>query len=111
MTLCYCLDPTSMILFQLRQKQEAFMILKLGLPKGSLQESTFNIFKKAGFNINSSSRSYYPGVDDPEISITLVRAQEMARYVAEGVFDAGLTGYEWMVESGRASWRDSSKIS
>ena len=63
------------------------MILKLGLPKGSLQESTFNIFKKAGFNINSSSRSYYPGVDDPEIAITLVRAQEMPRYVAEGIFD------------------------
>ena len=76
------------------------MILKLGLPKGSLQESTFNIFKKAGFTINASSRSYYPGVDDPELSITLVRAQEMARYVAEGIFDAGLTGYDWTVDSG-----------
>jgi ATP phosphoribosyltransferase len=76
------------------------MILKLGLPKGSLQESTFGIFKKAGFAINASSRSYYPGVDDPELSLTLARPQEMARYVAEGIFDAGLTGYDWMIESG-----------
>jgi ATP phosphoribosyltransferase len=76
------------------------MVLKLGLPKGSLQESTFNIFKKAGFVINASSRSYYPSVDDEEISITLVRAQEMARYVAEGIFDAGLTGEDWVAESG-----------
>ncbi|MCE5299285.1 MAG: ATP phosphoribosyltransferase [Spirochaetia bacterium] len=76
------------------------MVLKLGLPKGSLQESTFNIFKKAGFNITGSSRSYYPSVDDPELSVTLVRAQEMARYVAEGIFDAGLTGFDWMTDSG-----------
>jgi ATP phosphoribosyltransferase len=78
------------------------MILKLGLPKGSLQESTFNIFKKAGFNIKSDSRSYYPAIDDEEISITLVRAQEMARYVAEGVFDAGLTGEDWVSDSGES---------
>jgi len=76
------------------------MILKLGLPKGSLQESTFNIFKKAGFVINASERSYYPSVDDTEMTITLVRAQEMARYVAEGVLDAGLTGEDWVKESG-----------
>lgn len=76
------------------------MILRLGLPKGSLQESTFNIFKKAGFNIKADSRSYYPAVDDDEIKITLVRAQEMARYVAEGIFDAGLTGMDWVEESG-----------
>ena len=76
------------------------MLLKLGLPKGSLQESTFNIFKKAGFTINASSRSYYPGVDDSELALTLARPQEMARYVAEGIFDAGLTGYDWMMESG-----------
>jgi ATP phosphoribosyltransferase len=76
------------------------MVLKLGLPKGSLQESTFNIFKKAGFVINASSRSYYPSVDDEELSITLVRAQEMARYVAEGILDAGLTGEDWVKESG-----------
>lgn len=77
-------------------------IIKLGLPKGSLQESTFAIFKKAGFNISSNSRSYYPSVDDDEIKITLVRAQEMARYVAEGIFDAGLTGLDWTVESGES---------
>ncbi|HDT14669.1 MAG TPA: ATP phosphoribosyltransferase [Firmicutes bacterium] len=76
------------------------MALKLGLPKGSLQESTFNIFKKAGFNIKASSRSYYPVIDDDEIALTLVRAQEMARYVAEGIFDAGLTGEDWVRESG-----------
>ncbi len=76
------------------------MVLKIGLPKGSLQESTFNIFRKAGFVINASSRSYYPSVDDEELSITLVRAQEMARYVAEGIFDAGLTGEDWVEESG-----------
>jgi len=76
------------------------MLLKLGLPKGSLQESTFNIFKKAGFSIKTDGRSYYPSVDDPELCITLVRAQEMARYVAEGIFDAGLTGEDWVEESG-----------
>jgi len=78
------------------------MILKLGLPKGSLQESTFNIFKKAGFNIKATSRSYYPDIDDKEINLTLVRAQEMARYVYEGVFDAGLTGEDWVIESGHS---------
>lgn len=77
------------------------MLLKLGLPKGSLQESTFNIFKKAGFNIKTTSRSYYPEIDDKEICITLVRAQEMARYVYEGIFDAGLTGEDWVIESGK----------
>ncbi len=76
------------------------MILKLGLPKGSLQESTFNIFRKAGFSINCPSRSYYPFVDDKNLEITLVRAQEMARYVSEGIFDAGLTGEDWAAESG-----------
>jgi ATP phosphoribosyltransferase len=75
------------------------MILRLGLPKGSLQESTFNIFKKAGFSIKMTNRSYYPSIDDTEISLTLVRAQEMARYVNEGVFDAGLTGEDWVKES------------
>jgi len=78
------------------------MILKLGLPKGSLQESTFNIFKKAGFTIKSDSRSYYPAVDDEELSITLVRAQEMAKYVAEGIFDAGMTGEDWVADSGES---------
>ncbi|MGC8596151.1 MAG: ATP phosphoribosyltransferase [Candidatus Kryptoniota bacterium] len=74
-------------------------ILKLGLPKGSLQESTFSLFQKAGFNISVSSRSYFPTIDDEEIKIMLVRAQEMARYVEIGTFDAGLTGKDWIVET------------
>ena len=63
--------------------------LRLGLPKGSLQESTFELFKKAGFNIKTTSRSYFPSVDDDEIEVMLIRAQEMARYVEQGVLDAG----------------------
>ena len=74
-------------------------ILKLGLPKGSLQEATYNLMLKAGFKISGTSRSYMPAVDDPEIQIILVRAQEMARYVEMGALDAGLTGYDWIVES------------
>lgn len=74
--------------------------LKLGLPKGSLQESTFELFKKAGWHIKPTGRSYYPYVDDPELEITLVRAQEMARYVEDKVIDAGLTGIDWVTESG-----------
>jgi ATP phosphoribosyltransferase len=74
--------------------------LKLGLPKGSLQESTFEIFKKAGIRVYASDRSYFPTSDDNELEIMLVRSQEMARYVADGVFDAGLTGYDWILESG-----------
>ena len=74
--------------------------LKLGLPKGSLEESTVAMFQKAGYKIDIQSRSYYPTIDDPEIECVLIRAQEMARYVAEGLLDAGLTGYDWVVESG-----------
>jgi ATP phosphoribosyltransferase len=74
--------------------------LKLGLPKGSLQESTIEIFKRAGIRVHASERSYFPGCDDDELDIMLVRSQEMARYVADGVFDAGLTGYDWVMESG-----------
>ena len=74
-------------------------ILKLGLPKGSLQESTFALFKKAGFNISVGSRSYYPSIDDPEIELTLMRAQEIPRYVTEGVLDAGLSGLDWITEN------------
>ncbi len=74
--------------------------LKLGLPKGSLQESTIEIFKRAGIRVNASDRSYFPGCDDDELEIMLVRSQEMARYVADGVFDAGLTGHDWVMESG-----------
>ena len=74
-------------------------VLKLGLPKGSLQESTTELFRKAGIRIHSSERSYFPSTDDEELSIMLVRSQEMARYVSEGVFDAGLTGHDWILES------------
>ncbi|MCK5287007.1 MAG: ATP phosphoribosyltransferase [Thermodesulfovibrionia bacterium] len=75
--------------------------LKLGLPKGSLQESTLKLFKKAGYNISiDDSRSYYPVFDDEEIEALLVRAQEMARYVDNGVLDAGLTGKDWILEQG-----------
>ncbi len=74
------------------------MRLKLGLPKGSLQDATVQLFARAGFNIYVSSRSYYPSIDDPEIECLLIRAQEMARYVAAGVIDAGLTGQDWIAE-------------
>ncbi len=74
--------------------------LKLGFPKGSLQESTVEIFKRAGIRVHTSERSYFPSSDDDELDIMLVRSQEMARYVADGVFDAGLTGHDWVQESG-----------
>ena len=75
-------------------------ILKLGLPVGSLKTSTFDLFEKCGFSIASSSRSYHPQIDDSEIAITMLRAQEMSRYVADGVLDAGITGYDWITENG-----------
>ena len=74
--------------------------LKLGFPKGSLQESTLELFKKAGIKINATSRSYFPTSDDDELEIMMVRSQEMAKYVEDGVFDAGLTGFDWICESG-----------
>lgn len=74
--------------------------LKIGLPKGSLQESTFELMRKAGWNIKASPRSYYPAVDDNELEIMLSRAQEMARYVESEVLDCGLTGIDWVMESG-----------
>lgn len=74
-------------------------ILKLGLPKGSLQESTFKLMQKAGFKIRASGRSYLPYIDDPEIQVILIRAQEMARYVEFGAIDAGITGYDWIIEN------------
>ncbi len=74
------------------------MKLKLGLPKGSLQDATVQLFARAGFNVYVSTRSYYPAIDDPEIECMLIRAQEMARYVADGVLDAGLTGQDWIAE-------------
>ncbi|MCX7661982.1 MAG: ATP phosphoribosyltransferase, partial [Candidatus Omnitrophica bacterium] len=75
-------------------------VLKLGLPKGSLQEATFKIFKKAGFNINlPSERSYFPIIDDPELDTMLIRAQEMSRYVEDGALDCGITGEDWILEN------------
>ncbi len=74
-------------------------ILKLGIPKGSLENATIDLFRRAGFNISTSSRSYFPSIDDPEIECMLIRAQEMARYVEDGVLDAGLTGRDWVQES------------
>ena len=74
-------------------------VLKLGIPAGSLQESTAALFKKAGYNITFSSRSYYPTIDDEEIECLLIRAQEMARYVEQGILDAGITGRDWVVET------------
>src|SRR6059036_1110553 len=74
------------------------MKLKLGIPKGSLQDATVHLFARAGFNIYVSTRSYFPTIDDPEIECMLIRAQEMTRYVCEGVLDAGLTGQDWIAE-------------
>lgn len=75
------------------------MKLKLGIPKGSLENATVDLFRRAGFNITVSSRSYFPAIDDPEIECMLIRAQEMARYVEDGVLDAGLTGLDWVAEN------------
>jgi len=76
--------------------------LKLGIPKGSLQETTLDLFSRAGWKITQGSRSYVPEIDDPEIECLLVRAQEMARYVESGALDAGITGHDWVVETGAA---------
>ena len=75
------------------------MKLKFGIPKGSLEQATIDLFRRAGFNITTSSRSYFPAIDDPEIECMLIRAQEMARYVEDGVLDAGLTGRDWVEEN------------
>jgi ATP phosphoribosyltransferase len=74
--------------------------LKLGIPKGSLENATVDLFRRAGYVISTSSRSYFPGIDDPEIECMLIRAQEMARYVEDGILDAGLTGRDWIEENG-----------
>ncbi len=74
-------------------------ILQLGIPKGSLADSTVDLFRRAGFNLNISSRDYYPSIDDGEIRCVMFRAQEMSRYVEDGVLDAGLTGYDWIREN------------
>jgi ATP phosphoribosyltransferase len=73
--------------------------LKLGIPKGSLENATIDLFRRAGFSITTSTRSYFPGIDDPEIECMLIRAQEMARYVEDGILDAGLTGRDWIEEN------------
>jgi ATP phosphoribosyltransferase len=75
-------------------------VIKLGIPKGSLEKATLELFQKAGWKITTSERSYFPSVDDAEIKCSLVRAQEMARYVESGVLDAGLTGLDWIMENG-----------
>jgi len=74
--------------------------LIIGLPKGSLQESTYALFKKAGFSISGSSRSYFPSIDDEEIELRLLRAQEMSRYVEHGMLDAGIAGLDWIEANG-----------
>ena len=76
------------------------MKLKLGIPKGSLESATIDLFRRAGYTITTSERSYFPGIDDPDIECMLIRAQEMARYVEDGILDAGLTGRDWIEENG-----------
>src|ERR1700730_4257799 len=74
-------------------------VLKLGIPAGSLQEATADLFSKAVYKTTYASRSYYPTIDDPEIHCTLIRAQEMPRYVQDGSLDCGLTGHDWVLEN------------
>jgi len=81
-------------------KKKAVKQLMLGLPKGSLQESTFLMMKKAGFSVSVGARSYVPRIDDPELQARLIRAQEISRYVEDGMLDAGITGYDWIQENG-----------
>ncbi|HYD16583.1 MAG TPA: ATP phosphoribosyltransferase, partial [Candidatus Nanoarchaeia archaeon] len=76
------------------------MNIRLGIPKGSLQDATIQLFAAAGFKIYANGRSYFPTTDDPEVECMLIRAQEMARYVEHGALDAGLTGLDWVIESG-----------
>src|SRR5579885_72562 len=82
-----------------RSTEAKAMKLKLGIPKGSLENATIDLFRRAGFQITINSRSYFPGIDDPEIECMLIRAQEMARYVEDGILDAGLTGRDWVEEN------------
>ncbi|MBI2297625.1 MAG: ATP phosphoribosyltransferase, partial [Armatimonadetes bacterium] len=74
-------------------------LIKLGIPKGSLEEATIDLFRRAGWSIRSSSRNYFPNIDDDDIECSLIRAQEMARYVAQGTLDCGLTGLDWIIET------------
>jgi ATP phosphoribosyltransferase len=75
-------------------------LVKLGIPSGSLKEATVDLFNKAGFNISGSDRSFLPSIDDEQLQLTMLRAQEMSRYVADGVLDAGITGHDWIMENG-----------
>ena len=80
-------------------KQETSQKLKIALPKGSLEEATYQLFKKAGFTLGVSSRSYFPSIDDPELEVILFRPQEMSRYIEDGIVDCGLTGHDWILEN------------
>ena len=86
-------------------------ILKLGIPAGSLQNATIELFDKAGFHIFDSKRSYLPRIDDGQIQLIMLRAQEMSRYVEDGVIDAGITGYDWTGDIVRINTEDGSYIS
>src|SRR3954466_6224449 len=85
---------------QTKASQGATRKLRLGLPKGSLQDATIEKMAKAGFNVSVSSRSYIPHVDDDELEIRMIRAQEISRYVEHGYLDCGITGHDWIVENG-----------
>src|SRR6202165_3307930 len=91
--------PPGRLLLRGLGSEATIMKLKLGIPKGSLENATVDLFRRAGFQITINSRSYFPGIDDPEIECMLIRAQEMARYVEDGVLDAGLTGRDWVEEN------------
>src|SRR5271165_6766587 len=84
---------------RLRQKGGPMSLLRLGIPKGSLQDATVDLLARAGWKVTLNSRSYVPSIDDPEMDCLLVRAQEMARYVESGALDAGITGHDWVVET------------
>ena len=81
-------------------EETANPLLRIGLPKGSLQDSTLNLFAQAGYRIRVSDRSYFPSIDDPELESVMFRAQEMSRYVEDGILDVGITGHDWVVENG-----------
>jgi len=81
-------------------KETTNPLLRIGLPKGSLQDSTLNLFAQAGYRIQVSDRSYFPTIDDPELESVMFRAQEMSRYVEDGILDVGITGHDWVVENG-----------
>ena len=80
--------------------QQSDLSLRIGVPKGSLQESTVDLFERAGYRMRFSARSYFPTIDDPELGVVMFRAQEMSRYVEDGVVDVGITGHDWIIENG-----------